>query len=156
MLTTRLAPMIPADIDFVIEHLWERGEAEAEKFGMTDKNEIGRYLHSLPREFAWTIWHGFSPLAVLIASRTDDGVYHTSFIATNEFPKAGLAATRILNRLFKQVMAAHPDKKFELWSASDHPSADKWFEVTGWKYSRPEGLFRVYESCSKNFVATSA
>ena len=153
MLNTYLAPMIPADIDFVLAHLWERGEVEAKKFDMESRAEIGRYMHGLPREFAWTIWHGFSPLAVLIAAKSDDGKHYTTFIATDSFPKAGLAATRILNRLFKDGLAENPHVALELWSASDHPMADKWFKCIGFERVEDQGLFRVYRGGAKNPVA---
>lgn len=153
MLETYLATMVPADIDFVLANLWERGEREAKKFNMQSKAEIGRYMHGLPREFAWTIWHGYSPLAVLIAAKSEDGKHYTTFIATDMFPKAGLTATCILNRLFRKELAANPDIALEVWSASDHPMADKWFKVIGLEPAGHNGAFKVYKGRIKKFVA---
>lgn len=144
MTQVELTPLVPVDIEYVIENIWARGRKEAEQYGIISKEAMITYLVSRPREFAWTICVDEEPVVVLGADKEPDGSHYTWFVATERFTEFGAEITRLLLGLLKKELLARPDIDLKIRSLSDHPKADGWFKRLGFTQLPQEGVFKAY------------
>lgn len=136
----------PLDISIVIEKLWDRGVAEAERFGFKSHSELLAFLTSAATEHGYVLKIEEMPVAVFGARHLRDNIYSTWFMATGRFDEAGAPITRFLRGFIREKLDEHPGAKIELSSAVDHPEADRWFKVLGFHPAgQPQGLFRRYD-----------
>ena len=133
----------PEEIEYVLTHLWERGKREAEKVGVFGDEQLRQWLKDFPPDILYTLVCDGVPLA-LTGSNQEGETHYTYFLATKEFRNNGLAITRFMNRFTKERVETLGIKRLELWSASDHSAADKWFNVLGFYAFEVDPPFRKY------------
>lgn len=121
----------PADIDYVLANLWERGRREAERFGLTDPAALRRAVEKfVESRYSFAVRRDGRPAAIFGA--TGGPQYFTTwFLATEEMD---LAETRIVRRVLHENSRAIPGTVIvDVFSAADHPKADAWFRLLGFK-----------------------
>lgn len=149
MITYRDATL--EDIDYVIANLWERGKREGEKVGLTIE-EIRAWLLSFCHDCLYVLIYKDKPLAITGAN-SSEGVHYTTFLATKEFKNAGMAITLFMSRFTRNRFKNLNMKRLELWSASDHPEAAKWFNIIGFHLDKIDQPFYKYLYVPKNLIA---
>lgn len=140
----------PSDITDVVIGLWERGEQEARVAGFGDREALLAYLLSISGEYSYTMKVGNEPVAVFGATHHGE-VYHSWFMATERFNEVGKQATRFLNGFVKERVQSRPDATLEMLSAVDHPDAERWFLLLGFKkVGEKDGIFTRYRYQRRN------
>lgn len=142
----------PADVDYVTAHMWERGKREGKRIGFENEAHIQAHLKSHPPKYFYTLVADGNPMVVM-GAESHDNVCYTWFIATKEFTRHGLAVTKFMNRFTKQWKEESGEDRLELWSASDHPMAEKWFNVLGFYRYGADDTFNKYLYNPENLVA---
>lgn len=132
MLTIRRAH--PRDARFIAERMWERGAAELRKCGLDDRKAIQERLRlysQTPLSFA--MFDGDEPIAFFGALRMAPEYYRTWFQATDAFVSHGMASTKQLKKFLAAQVVNYPGAVLDLVTASEHPAADKWFRLLGFR-----------------------
>lgn len=125
--------------------MWQRGREELERLGIDADAAIDIYLERNRTPFSFGVFDDGVPIAFMGAAEKGAAKYATWFQATEAFPSAGVAATKAIKKFLKQAMRRHPDVDLYLFSASDHPDADRWFRLLGFRYVSMRGNVRVFE-----------
>jgi hypothetical protein len=133
----------PEEVDYVLDRLWDRGKREAEKFGVVGDAQIRQWLKDFPPSILYTLICDDVPLAIT-GSNQEGETHYTYFLATKQFKDNGLAITRFMNRFTKDRVETLGIKRLELWSASDHDAADRWFNILGFHFFENDPPFRKY------------
>lgn len=142
-MTLVFEPLDETDINYVLDNLWERGSMEAEAFGFKTKADILAYILSVSSEYGYVLKHDEKPVAVFGASY-HSGCYYTWFIGTEDFAQVGKSATRYLDGILKRKVKEKPSARLEMLSAVDHPEAERWFNILGFKLEKKDGIFSRY------------
>ena len=140
-----MRPATDYDIRHVVFRMWQRGTTELAKIVPEfDREAVIKVLRSRSKEYGFTFFYHGEPVAVFGAHAISDHEYHTWFTATDGFERIGRNATRFLRKLVQDKTAERPGVRLELWSAVDHPQADRWFRSLGFIPLAPEGVFNRY------------
>lgn len=142
------------DIRHVVYRMWRRGAEELKCHGDFDNEAIIRELHLRSQEYGYTLFYEREPVAVFGAHAVGENEYHTWFTATNKFHFIGKEATMFLKRLVTQKTIEKPDCVLELWSAVDHPDADRWFKLLGFQLRGSQGAFTRYGYAPRKRLTT--
>lgn len=138
-----------ADIDFIVDNFWARGEEEAVLYGLKDKNEVKRYLLGVSKKYGFCLKTEGEPVAAFGAASYDGHNYNTWFIATDRFTEQALGITKFLRGFIKEKLAEHPEAELHLISAVGHPDAGRWFNALGFERMKPNGVFSTYRYVGK-------
>lgn len=144
-MTLHYSTMSLPDLDTVLARLWKRGEDEAERYGLSDRETLRQRILAMAQEHAYVLRIGEDPVCVFGAAKCVNNVYCTWFIATDRFGEAAMGITRFLRRFIMDKLAQNPGAVLELISAVDHPHAERWFSILGFKMAEPPTrLFTKY------------
>ncbi len=139
-----IRPSTRDDIRHVVFRMWRRGCEELGKHGNLDNEAIIRELCKRATEYGYAFYFRGEPVAVFGAHAVSDSEYHTWFSATDKFHHIGKEATRFLKGLVFAKTSQRPGVRLELWSAVNHPDADRWFKLLGFRPDKPSGMFARY------------
>lgn len=143
------------EIDFVLANLWERGKREALMVGVDSVAELRKWLVDYPPDNLYTIVYQEKPIAIAGSSCAND-THFTTFLATKDFKKMGKPLTRFIKKFISERVNALEIKRLEIWSASDHPEAGKWFNVLRFYLNAIDPPFHKYLYVPKNSIAHKA
>lgn len=133
------------DIDFIVNHLWQRGEEEAVFYGLKNKEELRVHIIGMSQQYGYCFRVDDEPVAAFGAAHSRDDNYSTWFIATDRFEEVGKQITRFLRGFVKEKVSARPNATLELISAVGHPDAERWFRILGFQLQKPRnGVFSRY------------
>mgnify|MGYP001604602563 CR=1 FL=1 len=146
-----IGPIDDSDVARVHANMWPRGLAELERMGLAPEKMLGAYLERNRTPFSFGIFVDGRAVGFMGARPLQDGIaggrkrYGTWFMATAEFETAGLGATKAVRNFLAGKMREHPDVDLYLLSASDHPDADRWFGVLGFRFVTVLGVVRAFK-----------
>lgn len=142
--TLTFSSVEPDDISQVIKGLWKRGQKEATLFGITNKEELLEYLLACSSEYGFTLKVGEEPIAVFGAAGHDNK-YNSWFVATDRFAEVGRSATLFLRGFLRDKVRNRPDAELSMFSAVEHPDAERWFSLLGFEKVDREGFMTIYK-----------
>jgi hypothetical protein len=119
----------PAHVDYVIDHLWERGRDEAYAHGKTIEGWRAMMQDWLKKS---AMSHaGVKPdgTPVIVGGIVADGEAFTWFQCTEEFPRYAFKATEDLRAMTDDF----PGKPIYIYSACIHPQTARWFAILGFE-----------------------
>ena len=146
-----IGPIKDSEIDRVYANMWPRGRAELERMGFAPEKMLDAYLERNRSPFSFGIFVDGRPVGFMGARQIEGSAsggrksYGTWFLATDEFEAVGRAATRAIKKFLADKMREHPDVDLYLLSASDHPDADRWFGVLGFRFVTVLGVVRAFK-----------
>jgi hypothetical protein len=133
----------PDDIDFVIGHLWRRGEQEYAEWGVGRRELFDRYQQYGREAHSYCI-RDEEPIALMGAMQFGEGYYRTWFQATERFADVGKEITVLVRKFMREQVADHPGAVVDLVTATQHPDAHRWFRLLGFRPHAMEDGSRVY------------
>lgn len=142
-MTLQTRPATPADIDFVIDHLWRRGEQEYAAWGVGRGELFDRYREYGKEPHSYCI-HDEEPIALMGGMQFSDGYYRTWFQATERFAEVGKEMTLLVRRFLRDRLAENPGAVVDLVTASRHSAAPRWFGLLGFMPFGMEEGSQVY------------
>jgi len=135
-----------ADIHFVVDHVWDRGLAEAQLAGFPTKAALAEKLVGrVGNPYSFCLYGGGKPFAVCGAVEYAPNAYATWFFATDDFELYWKPATRLMRKFLEEQTEAHPEASLDVISASDHPKAGLWFQLLGFTLVERAGILHRYK-----------
>lgn len=133
-----------ADVDYVINNLWQRGCDEVKAFGFESTEGLANFIMAGADEHGYVLTADDVPVVVFGAS-LEQGTWFTWFLATEQFSDLGTQATRFFNDFLKKRLKENPGARLELISACDHSEATRWFRILGFEVMERQGAFTRYK-----------
>ena len=117
--------------------------------GFAPEKMLPAYLERNRTPFSFGIFVDGKPVGFMGARQIevlgDRKSYGTWFLATDEFEVAGLGVTRAIKKFLGGKIRENPDADLYLLSASDHPDADRWFGLLGFRPLAVLGVVRTFK-----------
>lgn len=136
--TVEAVPLSSGDVDYVFEHIWERGELEIKIFDISMEKAIEIVKGYIGTRHAYTVLNRYLPVAIFGCYETKPGYWRTWFLATDEFKgRLGIKVTRVSHDLIQEFSKIDEMVQMESISALTHPDAERWFYALG--FSKDSG-----------------
>ena len=120
-----------ADIDYILDNLWENSQQEAVIFGVPEIEDLRQYLYSkLDQRMAYTITDN-QPIAVFGATDQGDRVFTTWFVATPQFIDYYASITRALKKIIQDQIVIEQALQVVTYSACLNEKVERWFSLLG-------------------------
>ena len=140
MTAYRLVPVTAPDLEYVVEHLWERGRQELHQMHIQLSTAFNAaWQWSRPETFRSGILLADDVPIVATGIAVDDTGAFTWFLAT----EAALDHMPEVTRMLRRELRAWGGP-VRLRSASVHPETHRWFRVLGFRHERDEGAIHIY------------
>lgn len=126
------SPATLADIAFVAENMWARGQDEMARFGYEGNADsfFNMITQNCVQAYRFFNENTGELIAILGISPTETG-FCTAFQATDAFGANSLGVTKALRRFCSEWKRKNLGVEGAIYSASTHPAAAAWFGLIG-------------------------
>ena len=117
----RMTPCRPEDVNYVFDHLWERGVVELEGLGRTVEDGRQAALRRIAESESCAILYKGEPVCVL--GHVDNATW---FQATEAF-------TEHFEQITREMRDISEGRDFVIYSQCIHRRTEKWFRLCGYE-----------------------